>query len=143
MGLDFNDALPFLRENHMAVVTTVSVSGRTQSTVVSAGPVDGRIAFVSRENTAKVRNATRGSRCTVTCIRLEDHRYITVEGPTMVHSFSNTAEKEVLDLMALVYEAAGRPTSAWDDFELAMKREQRSVITVTPEHVYGSLERRS
>ena len=137
--MDFTEALPFLQENHMAIVTTIGRSGRAQSTVVSAGPVDGRMGFVSRERTSKIRNVRRGSRCVVTLVKPDTRRYVTVEGTATAQGFGDTGEHELLALMGAVYEAAGRPLSAWDDFAGAMRREERAVVLVTPENVYGSV----
>ncbi len=136
--MEFSEALPFLEENHMAVVTTIGQSGRAQSTVVSAAPLNGRMAFVSREGTSKVRNIRRGTRCAVTLIKPDTRRYVTVEGPATAQGFGDTDEAELLDLMGAAYVAAGRSLSAWDDFAGAMKEQQRAVLLVTPERVYGS-----
>ncbi len=137
--MDYSEALPFLQENHMAVVTTIGASGRAQSTVVSAGPLDGRMAFVSRERTAKVRNVRRGSRCVVTLVKPDTRRYITVEGPATAQGFGDGDEGELLALLGAAYEAAGRPLSSWSDFAGSMKAEQRTLVLVTPERVYGSI----
>ena len=137
--MDYNEALPFLQENHMAIVTTIGRSGRAQSTVVSAAPLDGRMAFVSRERTSKVRNVRRGSRCVVTLVKPDTRRYITVEGPATAQGFGDTEEAALLALLGSAYEAAGRSLSGWSDFAGSMKAEERALVLVTPERVYGSI----
>jgi PPOX class probable F420-dependent enzyme len=129
----------FLAEHHLAVVTTVGASGRAQATVVSAGPVDGRIAFVSRDHTAKVRNVRRSGRASVTVVNPANKRYLTVEGPADPHPWDPAQEAACLDLLARAYEAAGRPPEGWDDFGATMREEQRTVVLVSPERIYGSL----
>ena len=140
--MELAEALPFLEANHFAVVSTVGASGRAQATVVSAGLVDGQIAFVSRGETVKVRNARRSGACSVTLINPENRRYVTAQGAASVHDWDNTSEADLLDLLRRAYSAAGRPPEAWDDFDAAMREEQRSVVLVTPERVYGSLRQR-
>ena len=137
--MEFNEVLPFLQENHLAVVTTVGVSGRAQSTVTGAAPLEGKMAFVSRERTIKVKNVRRGGRCSVTVIRPETTRYVTVEGPAIAHGWDDTGGEELLALLRSAYGAAGRSADRWDDFERSMREEQRTVVLVTPERVYGSL----
>lgn len=138
--MEFNEVIPFLQENHLAVVTTLSSSGKAQATVVSAGPHEGRMAFVSREDTLKVRHARRGSRCTVTVIRPDTMRYLTVEGPATVHGWDNTRPEVLLPLLRQAYKAVGRDPEGIKDFDRTMQDERRTVVLVTPERVYGSLQ---
>ena len=136
--MELSEVLPFLEENHLAVVTTVGASGKAQSTVVSAALYDGKVSFVSRGGTMKVKNGRRSGRCSVTLIRPHDTRYVTVEGPAVVHGWDDTPPEALLSLLRGAYGAAGRDTDA-DDFESRMREEQRTVVLVTPERVYGSI----
>jgi len=97
------------------------------------------MAFVSRGRTVKVKNAARTGRAAVTVLRKSDNRYVTVEGPATVHGWDNTQRDELLSLLRNVYLASGRPPERWDDFDGAMQQEQRTVVLVTPQRVYGSL----
>ena len=136
--MELSEVLPFLEENHLAVVTTVGASGKAQSTVVSAALYDGKMSFVSRGGTMKVKNVRRSGRCSVTLIRPHDTRYVTVEGPAVAHGWDDTPPEALLSLLRGAYGAAGRDTDA-DDFESRMREEQRTVVLVTPERVYGSI----
>ncbi len=141
--MELGEALPFLEQNHTAVVSTVTPAGSAQATVVSAGLVEGRVAFVSRGHTVKVKNASRLGRATITVLRPIDTRYVTVEGPATVHGWDNTSRPELLALLRKAYAAVGRSSERWQDFDSAMEKEQRTVVFVSPERVYGSLERSS
>ena len=138
--MEFSEALPFLQENHRAIVTTIGASGRVQATVVSAGLHEGKMAFVSREEVIKVKNVRRGSRCTVTVLRPETSRYVTVEGPAAAYGWDNTRPEELLPLLRRAYVAVGRDPDRFDDFDGTMREERRTVILVSPERVYGSLQ---
>lgn len=137
--MEFSEVLPFLEQNHLAVVSTVNASGSAQATVVNAGLYDGRIAWVSRGHTMKVKNALKRGRATVTVIRPSDTRYVTVEGPATVHGWDNTSSPDLLLLLRQVYASMGRPPERWDDFDGSMQEEQRTVVLVSPQRVYGSL----
>ena len=137
--MDFNENLSFFQENHLAVVGTVSGSGKAQSTVVSAGLHDGKIVFVSREGTQKVKNVRREGRCAVTHIKIDTRRYITVEGPAVAQGWDDNDDATQLALVEAAYASIGRPRSNWDDFDKAMREERRAVVMVTPERVYGSI----
>ena len=136
--MELSEVMPFLEENHLAVVTTVGASGQAQSTVVSAAFFDGKMSFVSRARTLKVKNVRRSGRCSVTLIRPHDTRYVTVEGPAAARGWDDTPPEELLSLLRGAYGAAGRKTDA-DDFESRMREEQRTVVLITPERVYGSI----
>ena len=137
--MDLSEALPFLQENHLAVVTTIGASGRPQSTVVSAALYEGKLAFVSRQRTSKVKNTRRTGRCSVTVINPANTRYVTVEGPATAHGMEDSSEDVWLALLRAAYTATGRPPERWDDFDRSMREERRNVVLITPEHVYGSL----
>ena len=141
--MELSEALPFLEQNHTAIVSTVTPSGSAQATVVSAGLIEGRVAFVSRGHAVKVKNASRLGRATVTVLRPTDNRYVTVEGPATVHGWDDTSRPELLALLRQAYAAVGRPPERWQDFDTAMEKEQRTVVLVSPQRVYGSLERSS
>ena len=137
--MEFSEALPLLRDNHTAVVSTVSPSGRVQATIISTSLLDGMVAFASRRNTIKVKNIRRTGRAAVTVIKLDTRRYVTVEGPATVTDWDESAADRQLALLRQVYTAMGRPPEGWDDFYGTMREEQRSVVLVSPERVYGSL----
>src|SRR5205085_10667294 len=141
--MNLTEALPFLEQNHTAMVSTVTATGSTHATVVSAGLCEGQVAFVSRGDTVKVKNALKRGRAAVTVLRNSDNRYVTVEGSAVVHGWGNTSRHELLSLLRKAYTAVGRLPERWKDFDGAMEKEQRTVVLVSPERVYGSLERNS
>ncbi len=139
--MELSEALSFLEENKLAVATTIGASGKSQATVVSAGLYEGKMAFVSRGQTVKVKNAARNGRCAVTVIKPDTTRYVTVEGPATVHGWDNTGPDELLDLLQKVYTALGRRIDNLDAFHQTMREEQRTIVLVTLERFYGSLVR--
>ena len=136
--MELSEVLPFLEENHLGIVTTVGATGKAQATVVGAALYDGKMSFVSRGHTTKVKNVRRSGRCTVTLLRPHDTRYVTVEGPAVAYGWDDTPPDELLSLIRGAYGAQGRNTGA-DDFESRMREQQRTVVLVTMERVYGSL----
>ncbi len=138
--MELSEALEFLSQNTTAVATTVGPTGRAQSTVVMTGCVDGRIAWVSRGRTVKIRNIERTGRATVTVVNLDTRRYVTVDGPAVVHEWSDTDATGKVKRLKDVYTAMGRaPKQSDEEFAAKMAEEERAVIEVTPEHWYGSL----
>jgi PPOX class probable F420-dependent enzyme len=136
--MEWKEALPLLQDNHTAVAISVSPKGRAQATVVSAAVLDGKIGFASRGYTVKVKNIQRTGRATVTVIKLDTRRYVTVEGPASIEPWQDTPA-HIKRLKAL-YTAMGRaPKGTDEEFAKQMRDEERNLVLVTPERLYGSL----
>ena len=88
--MEWKEALPLLQENHNAVAISVTPKGRAQSTVVSTAVLDGKLGFASRPHTVKVKNIQRTGRATVTVIKLDNRRYVTVEGSASIEPWQDT-----------------------------------------------------
>jgi PPOX class probable F420-dependent enzyme len=135
--MEWEEALPLLQQNHTGVAISVTPKGRAQSTVVSTAVLDGKIGFSSRSRTVKLKNIQRTGRATVTVIKLDNRRYVTVEGPASIERWQDTPEhiKRLKD----IYTAMGRaPKGTDEEFAEQMRDEKRSIVLVTPEHLYGS-----
>jgi PPOX class probable F420-dependent enzyme len=136
--MEWKEALPLLQENHTGVVTSVTANGRAQSTVVSTALLDGKVGFASRPRTVKLKNIQRTGRATLTVIKLDNRRYVTVEGPASIEPWEDSQHhiKRLKDL----YVSMGRaPKGTDEEFARQMRDEERSIILVTPERLYGSL----
>ncbi|HYA29964.1 MAG TPA: pyridoxamine 5'-phosphate oxidase family protein [Acidobacteriota bacterium] len=136
--MDWKEALPLLQENHTGVAISVTPQGRAQSTIVSTAVLDGKLGFASRPHTVKLKNIQRTGRATVTVIKLDTRRYVTVEGPAAIEPWQDKPShiKRLKDL----YVAMGRAPKGTDEaFAEQMRDEERSLVLVTPERVYGSL----
>jgi len=136
--MEWQEALPLLQENHTGVAVTVTPKGRAQSTIVSTAVLDGKVGVATRPRTVKAKNIERTGRAAITVIKLENRRYVTVEGPASIEPWQDTPAhiKRLKDL----YVATGRTPKGTDaEFAQQMRDEERSLILVDPEHVYGSL----
>jgi PPOX class probable F420-dependent enzyme len=135
--MEWKEALPLLQDNHTGVAISVTPKGHAQSTIVSTAVLDGKVGFASRPQTVKVKNIQRTGRAAVTVIKLDTRRYVTVEGPASVEPWQDTPAhiKRLKDL----YSAMRRAPKSDEEFAKQMRDEQRTLILVTPERVYGSL----
>ena len=135
--MEWKEALPLLQKNHTGVAISVTPKGRAQATVVSTAVLDGKVGFASRGYTVKVKNIQRTGRATVTVIKLDTRRYVTVEGPASIEPWQDTPAhiKRLKDL----YVAMGRAPKSDEEFAKRMRDEQRNLVLVTPERLYGSL----
>ena len=135
--MEWQEALPLLQDNHTGVAISVTPKGRAHSTIVSTALLDGKLGFASRPHTVKVKNIQRTGRATITVIKLDTRRYVTVEGPASIEPWQDTPAhiKRLKDL----YTAMGRAPKGDEQFARQMRDEQRTLVLVTPERFYGSL----
>jgi len=135
--MNWQEALPLLQENHTAVAATVTPKGRAQCTIVSTAVLDGKVGVATRPHTVKEKNIARTGRATITVIKLDNRRYVTVEGPASIEPWQDTTAhiKRLKDF----YVSMGRAKGSDEEFAKQMREEQRSLILVTPEQIYGSL----
>ena len=135
--MEWKDALSLLQDNHTGVASTVTLKGRAQSTIVSTAVLDGKVGVATRPRTVKAKNIARTGRATITVIKLDNRRYVTVEGPASIEPWQDTPAhiKRLKDF----YVSMGRAKGTDAEFTQQMRDEQRSLILVTPEQLYGSL----
>jgi PPOX class probable F420-dependent enzyme len=136
--MEWNEALPLLQENHTGVAISITPNGRAQSTVVSTAVLDGKVGFASPRHAVKVKNIQRTGRATLTVIKLDTRRYVTIEGPVSVEPWQDTPAH--LKRLKDFYVAMGRgPKGTDEEFARQMREQERSLVLVTPERLYGSL----
>jgi PPOX class probable F420-dependent enzyme len=135
--MEWKEALPLLQGNHTGVAASVTPKGRAQATIVSTALLDGKVGFASRPHTVKVANIQRTGRAAVTVIKLDTRRFVTVEGPASIEPWQDTPAhiKRLKDL----YVAMGRALKSDEEFAKQMRDEQRSLVLVTAERLYGSI----
>lgn len=135
--MEWKDALPLLQDNHTGVAATVTSKGRAQSTIVSTAVLDGKVGVATRPRTVKAKNIARTGRAAITVIKLDNRRYVTVEGPASIEPWQDTPAhiKRLKDF----HVSMGRAKGTDAEFAKQMREEERSLILVTPERIYGSL----
>ena len=139
--MQFEQAKPFLANNHRALVNTVGASGGIQSSIVVCGAFQEDMAFVSiRGRSAKIRNLRRNPQCTVVATAADWRNYLVVEGEARLFDSTNTPAEELRQKLREVFKVCGDGThSDWDEYDRAMVQQEAVVVLVTPERVYGLL----
>jgi hypothetical protein len=112
--MEWKEALPLLQENHSGVATSVTPKGRAQATVVSTAVLDGKVGFASRSHAVKIKHIKRTGRAAVTVIKLDNRRYVTVEGPASVEMWQDTPGhlKRLKDFYSAMGRASDKTPSA-------------------------------
>ena len=135
--MEWKEALPLLQENHTGVAISITPKGRAQATVVSTAVLDGKVGFASRQHTVKVKNIRRTGRATLTVIKIENRRYVTVEGPVSIEPWQDTPAH--IGRLKAFYTNMGRFKGDEEAFVKQMREERRDLIIIAPERIYGSL----
>ena len=137
----FSDVQPFLESHHKGVVTTRRANGATQASIVVCGAFEGNAAFVAViGSSAKVRNLRRDPNCTVLAVTEDWRRFAVVEGQARLYDYRNTDAEKMRFMLRDVYMACGDSEHPdWDEYDVAMKRQDGVVVLVRPDRVYGQL----
>ena len=139
--MEFEDAVPFLQNNHRAVISTYQKTGGMQSSIVVCGAYQGQGAFVSvHGSSAKVRNLRRDPRCTMLAVTSDWRSYVVVEGQATLKDARNTDAEELRVLLREVFRACGdQEHPDWEEYDQAMVKQDAVVLLVSPDRVYGIL----
>jgi PPOX class probable F420-dependent enzyme len=128
--VDIEAAVRFVAENHRAVLATRRRDDSPQLSPVAIGADDGgKLVVSSRETAIKVKNLRRDPRASV-CV-MNDSFYgpwVQVDGTAEVVSLP-----EAMDGLVAYYRQLAGEHPDWDDYRAAMQREQRVLISITPE----------
>jgi PPOX class probable F420-dependent enzyme len=125
--MDVATALPFLRDNHHAVLSTTRADGRPQLSpvVVNVGD-DDIISISSRETAVKVKNIRRDPFASL-CV-ISDGFYgewIQLEGPATILSLP-----DALEPLVEYYRSLSGEHPDWEEYRAAMVRDQRVLIQI-------------
>jgi PPOX class probable F420-dependent enzyme len=134
--VDIEAAMRFVAENHRAVLATRRRDDSPQLSPVTIGADDGgKLIVSSRETAIKVKNLRRDPRASV-CV-MNDSFYgpwVQVDGTAEVVSLP-----EAMDGLVAYYRQIAGEHPDWDDYRAAMQREQRVLISITPERAGPSI----
>jgi len=127
-----DEALDFIRTNTHAVLATIKRDGRPQMSHISYTlDDDGRIKISVTGDRAKTRNLKRDPRATLSIVSDNWHEYLVVEGTCTV------IEDDPVPLLRHVYERIlGKPHPNWAEFDAAMIRDGRVVLSITVDRIY-------
>lgn len=128
----------FLSQNSRGVLTTFRRNGAAQMSVVLCAPFGDGVSFTTPRDRAKLRNLKRNPRCSLLVSQDDWWGYVVLEGSAETRDADNTPPDELRDMLRVVYRRVAGEHSDWDEYDRAMIDDQRTVVTVVPDHVYGT-----
>ena len=129
----------FVSQNIHGVITTFRKNGAAQMSIISCGPFRDGVAFTTTGDRAKLRNLIRNPTCSLMVSQPDWWGYVVLEGHAELLSPGKTSPEELRMALRDVYRVAGGGEHPnWEEYDQAMRDEQRSVVVVVPDHVYGT-----
>jgi PPOX class probable F420-dependent enzyme len=126
--------------NRDAVMTTFRKNGAVQLSIVTVGPYGNGLAFTVSPGSAKLANLRRNQRCSLMVAEINWRGYAVLEGYAQVLSPGATDPEEFRIALREIYRAAsGKEHPDWEEFDEAVRDDQRSAVIVVPEHIYYGL----
>ena len=90
---------------------------------------------------AKLLNLKRDPRCSLLVSQEDWWGFVVLEGHAEILSAERTDADELrLALRDTYRTASGQEHPNWEEYDQAMVDDQRAVIIVVPEHIYGTAE---
>ena len=128
----------FASQNNLGVITTFRRGGAAQMSIVSCAPFGEGVAFTTTEDRAKLINLRRNPRCSLLVSQDDWWGFVVLEGEAKVQGADNTPAAELRDALREVYRRIAGEHPDWEEYDRAMVDERRAVVTVVPDHVYGT-----
>jgi PPOX class probable F420-dependent enzyme len=126
------EAMEFVKQNRNGVLATLKKDGRPQlSNIFYLLDEDGLIKISTTADRFKAKNAQRDPRVSMTVLSDNWSEYIVVEGNATV-----SAEGELAELRDLYEKISGKPHPNWQEYDEAMLRDHRVIISITIEKLY-------
>jgi len=138
--MEFEDVRSHFESNHRGVITTFQANGAGHSSIVVCGAYQGNAAFVIvKGSSAKARNLRNDARCTVMSVSDNWRTCAIVEGQATLMDYRNTDPEKMRVELREVFRACGdKDHSDWEEYDQAMRDDNRAIVIVVPDHVYGT-----
>ena len=130
----------FLNYNNDAVLSTFRKNGAVQLSIVTVVYYKGGACFTTTSDRAKFYNMKRDPRCSLLISGSDWRPYVVLEGTADIYFTDNTEENILKHVLRDVYRSAAKKEHPdWDEYDQAMKDDNRAAIVIVPDKVYGTL----
>lgn len=134
--IDPERARGFLRQHRQGVLATIHRDGRPQlsNILYVLDDQDDRIKISVTQTRVKTRNLRRDPRAALHVQGRDAYEYLVVDGVAELVEGDGLAEK-----LRDYYRKARGEHPDWDEYDAAMIREQRLLVSLSVDHAYGQL----
>ncbi len=131
--------LDFVKENSFAVLSALRKNGAAQLSVVNTDPFRDGVAFTTPNGRAKLNNLRRDPQCSLLVSQNDWRGYVVLEGRATIMDAENTNADELRDAFREVFRVASHSEHPnWPEYDQAMIDDNRAIVIVVPDHVYGT-----
>lgn len=138
--MDLSAAVPFLSKHTHGVLMTLKRDGRPQASNISYHYADGVARISVTDSRAKTRNLRRDPRGSLYVTSKDFWRFVVAEGTAELSDITTSPGDSAGQELLEVYNAiSAEPHPDPDEFFQAMVDDQRLVVRLSVERVYGQL----
>ncbi len=142
--MDLVDALQFLAPRRNGVLATQRRDGRPQlSNITYHLGGDGLVRISITATRAKYHNLVRDPRASLHVAADDFWSYVVVDGDVELAPVAADPNDPTVDELVAYYRELAGEHPNWDEYRLAMVNDRRTMVRLTPTHVYGMLPRPS
>ena len=133
--IDLDRARPFLKVRHDGILATIKRHGRPQlSNILYFLDEDGRIKISVTQTRAKTLNLRRDPRASLHVQGRDRYEYLVAEGAARLIEGDGLAEA-----LRHYYRKVRGDHPDWAEYDAAMVKEQRLLLSISVERAYGQL----
>jgi PPOX class probable F420-dependent enzyme len=129
--------LALLGERHQGVLTTLKRDGRPQLSNVSYVFADGVVRVSVTAGRAKTKNLLRDPRASFYVAAPDFRAYVVAEGVASLSAVAAAVDDAAVEELVEVYRAIAGEHPDWDEYRAAMVADQRMVVRIPVDRVYG------
>lgn len=142
--MDLVDALQFLAPRRNGVLATQRRDGRPQlSNITYHLGGDGLVRISITATRAKYHNLVRDPRASLHVAADDFWSYVVVDGDVELAPVAADPNDPTVDELVAYYRELAGEHPNWDEYRLTMVNDRRTLVRLTPTHVYGMLPRPS
>ena len=140
--MQISEAMEFVAERKNAMLLAIKSDGRPQSSNIAYVVNDaGQILISVTEGRAKTKNLRRDPRASLHVNRDDFWAYVVVEANVELTPVAASPDDDTVDQLVEYYRSVAGEHDNWDEYRQAMVDDQRLILTLTPTHAYGMLQR--
>jgi len=136
--MDLDAALAYAQDRRKGVLVTLKKNGRPQLSNISfqlSG--DGEVRVSITATRAKYHNVKRDARVSLYVTSEDFWSYVVLEGDASLTPPAAAPDDATVEALVDLYRGLLGEHPDWDDYRVAMVRDQRVVLSFRPQHAYG------
>jgi PPOX class probable F420-dependent enzyme len=137
-----SDALDFVSQHRNGILITQKADGRPQSSNIAYVADDGgRIQISVTDGRAKTTNLRRTPTASLHVNRDDFWAYVVIEADVELSPVAASPDDPTVERLVEYYRNLAGEHDNWDEYRAAMVADGRLLLTLTPTHAYGMLQR--